>query len=82
MQVTSTYHFPSLFFIIGNGSTTTLPKLPKLDTEAALNKFSKYTLSLELNLLSVLESLGINTTGILSRLESVNFGRNSNPDSF
>lgn len=72
-----TYHFPSLFLIIGIGSAAMLPKFPKLDTDAALYKFSMYTLSVELNrLFASLE--GINTTGMLSRLESVNFGAKSN----
>lgn len=77
-----TYHFPSLFFIMGIGSATILPKLPKLETEAALYKFSLYTWSEESNLLSVFPSAGIKTTGMLNRLESPNFDTNSNSGPF
>lgn len=68
--------------MIGMGSAAMLPKFPKLDTEAALYKFSRYTLSVELNLLSVLPSSGIKTTGILNLLESVNFGTKRKSDAF
>lgn len=66
--------------MMGIGSTAIFPKFPKLDTDAALYKFSIYTLSWELNLLLTL-SLGIKTTGILSLLESGIFGMNNRPDS-